>query len=263
MANYYLSYTAAQLDEAIRKVLSGELDVPLQEKTVTPTTEQQIVTPDEDYKGLSKVTVGAMKSTALAEPTITVDANGVVTVVIDQPGGYISASKTTTTYQLPTHSGGTYDNSDRTIGVKGKFMLDDITVYRPYTVVGVDDASYGFSINSSGYWESQNKGVDSSAALCRVKFELLEETTVLFECINYAEAKYDFGLLGLVDTALSTDSTADSSVALSFKGSSSTSIQTYTYTIGAGSHFVDVKFRKDSSSSSNNDSLQFKITINP
>ena len=57
MANYYLGHTGEELDEAIRRVLSGELNVPLQEKRVTPTTSEQIVAPDSDYKGLSRVTV--------------------------------------------------------------------------------------------------------------------------------------------------------------------------------------------------------------
>ena len=60
MANHYLSHTVAQLDEAIGKVLSGNLDIPLQEKTVTPSDEQQVIVPDSVYKGLSKVTIKAI-----------------------------------------------------------------------------------------------------------------------------------------------------------------------------------------------------------
>lgn len=65
--NAYLNYTTAQLDEAIGKVLSGELDVPLQEKSVTPTLENQTVLPDSAYKGLSKVTVDAIPQSYLDE----------------------------------------------------------------------------------------------------------------------------------------------------------------------------------------------------
>ena len=132
-----------------------------------------------------------------------------------------------------------------------------------YTVTEkVSGASYGFALNSSGYYESKNKGVDNSAAVCRVNLNLAAKSNITFTCINYAESNYDFGLLGKVDSALGTTNKVDSSVAKSFKGSSQSGTQTYTYSnVAAGEHFIDVKFRKDSSASSNNDSLQFKITI--
>ena len=132
-----------------------------------------------------------------------------------------------------------------------------------YTVTPyVTGASYGFPLNSSGYYESNNKGVDNSAAVCRVNLNLAAKSNITFTCINYAESNYDFGLLGNVDSALGTTNTVDSSVAKSFKGLSQSGTQTYTYSnVAAGEHFIDVKFRKDSSASSNNDSLQFKITI--
>ena len=42
----------------------------------------------------------------------------------------------------------------------------------------------------------------------------------------------------------------------------SSSAQTLTYSnVSAGEHFIDVKFSKDDASASNNDTLQFKVTI--
>lgn len=132
-----------------------------------------------------------------------------------------------------------------------------------YTVTPyVTGASYGFTLNSSGYYESNNKAVNNSAAVCRVNLNLAAKSNITFTCINYAESNYDFGLLGNVDSALDTTNTVDSSVAKSFKGSSQAGTQTYTYSnVAAGTHFIDVKFRKDSSVNNNNDSLQFKVTI--
>lgn len=139
----------------------------------------------------------------------------------------------------------------------------DPTPTSSYTVTEkVSGASYGFALNSSGYYESNNKGVNNSAAVCRVNLNLAAKSNITFTCINYAESNYDFGLLGNVDSALGTTNTVDSSVAKSFKGSSQSGTQTYTYSnVAAGTHFIDVKFRKDSSQHSNNDSLQFKVTI--
>ena len=132
-----------------------------------------------------------------------------------------------------------------------------------FEVVAISGASYGFALNSNGYYESNNKGVDNSAAVCRVNIHAAKACTVTFKCINYAESNYDFGLLGVLDAALDTGySDVSTNVAKNFKGSSSASVQTYAYTnVAKGDHFIDVKYRKDSSQSSNNDTLQFKVEI--
>ena len=131
-----------------------------------------------------------------------------------------------------------------------------------WTVEAISGASYGFELNSNNYYESKNKGVDNSYAICRVKLNLSTKARVIFNCINYAESNYDYGLLGNVDTALTLSTSADSNVAKSFKGSSQSTVQTFVYTIiTEGEHFIDVKFRKDGSVNNNNDTLQFTVEI--
>lgn len=130
-----------------------------------------------------------------------------------------------------------------------------------WAVEAISGASYGFELNSNGYYESKNKGVDNSYAICRVKLNLSTKARVIFNCINYAESNYDYGLLGNVDTALTLSASADSNVAKSFKGSSQSDVQTFAYSIEEGEHFIDVKYRKDGSVNNNNDTLQFTVEI--
>ena len=132
-----------------------------------------------------------------------------------------------------------------------------------WSVSSISGASYGFKLNSNGYYESTNKGVNSSAAVCRVNIKAAKACKVTFKCINYAETNYDFGLLGVIDKAQNTGySDVSTNVAKSFKGSSSANVQTFVYSgVAAGEHFIDVKYRKDGSASSNNDSFQFTVEI--
>lgn len=133
-----------------------------------------------------------------------------------------------------------------------------------YEVSQASGASYGFNMNSNGYYESNNKGKASSTALSVVNMNLPVECTVKFTVINYAESGYDFGLLSNIDTTLSTSASADSSnVYWSGKNNNNSSPQDVTYTIPSGEHFIYVKYFKDSYTDSNNDSLQFKVTITP
>lgn len=133
--------------------------------------------------------------------------------------------------------------------------------------------TYGFELNSStGYYTSNNKGVSKSAAVCRVDFHLPVAANVTFTYINYAEATYDFGVFGNIDTALSNNYYAagssgatitDSSYARACNTSSynTSSVQTLTYSMSAGDHSIWVKYSKDDASDANNDTLQFKVAI--
>lgn len=137
-----------------------------------------------------------------------------------------------------------------------------ITPYVPffYEVSPVDGSTYTFELNANDYYESNNKGIDSSYALCKVTFQTSTGQLIL-DCINYAESNYDFGILSNLDTSLSLSWGTDSeNTYYSFKGKSQSTVQTVSYTgIDDEEHFIYIKYRKDSSYANNNDSLQFKI----
>ena len=128
-------------------------------------------------------------------------------------------------------------------------------------VVAVEGAQYGFALNSNGYYQSGNKGVHSSYALCEVKIDVQVGQDIVIDCINYAEGNYDYGLLSNLDTTLTKSSTADTSnVFKSFKGAQSANVVSVTYPdVGVGPHSIYIKFIKDSSDNANNDTLQFKV----
>ena len=140
-----------------------------------------------------------------------------------------------------------------------------------YEISYTNRGSYGFAL-SNGYYVSQNKGVDKTCAVCRVNLYLEDAATVTFQYINYAEAQYDFGVFGNIDVALTTDyypagsggatiSETSYKKACNASSDNTSSVQTLTYSVSAGEHFIDVKYSKDDASSANNDTLQFKVTV--
>lgn len=141
-----------------------------------------------------------------------------------------------------------------------KYVSKNSTEYTSdYTVGQV--SGYTFAKNAAGFWESQNFGVNNSYALVKVSFNLKVAGNVVFEAINYAESSCDYGIFSNIDTTLTSSYTPDSTnVYKSFVGQQSASIKQVIYNnISAGDHFVYIKYRKDGSVNSNNDSLQFRL----
>lgn len=128
-------------------------------------------------------------------------------------------------------------------------------------VVDISSANYGFKLNNEGYYESENKGVNDSYAICRLNIDSRSATSniLYLDCINFAESKHDFGLISKLDTPLALSSQIDSDVFYSFSNKQQNNIQTVEYPIPEGQHFIEIKFRKDGSAHKDNDSLQFKI----
>lgn len=175
-----------------------------------------------------------------------------------------------TAITFDVHSLTTEGNATINISIQGQEMsfnfTGNISVYETipestYEVVAVENASYGFELNGNGYYESKNKGVSSSYAICQVNISNMTGRKVYFDCINSGESNYDFGILSKVNTALSLTSNEDNSSNYfkSFKGQSSTNVQTVEYTDAIDNCFIQVKYIKDSSGDHDNDTLQFKV----
>lgn len=154
----------------------------------------------------------------------------------------------------------TYTINDLIAVVESEETVYDKVLVSTYTVETVSGASYGFDYNSStGYWTSKNAGKNNTAALCKVTIDNPGARTVRIYFINYAEAGYDYGMIGNMNTTLSTTNTEDSSgVHYSCVSNNSSSEQYVTLGTGTSGWFY-VKYIKDNSMSSNNDNFQFRI----
>lgn len=136
------------------------------------------------------------------------------------------------------------------------------------TVIGVVTSigTYGFTLDpSTGYYVCDNGGkqaLHNTAAVCRVTFKALSAGTLTFDYVSNGENTYDFGIFSDLNTALSTSYNADSTgVYKSCKGEASADVKTLSYTIpSAGEYFIDLKYRKDSSTDSNDDIFKFKLS---
>lgn len=142
-----------------------------------------------------------------------------------------------------------------------------------YTVGSVSGAAYGFALNNDGYYESQNKGQSQSVAVTKVNLDLPVRCLVTFNYINYAEATYDYGMFGNIDVELDTvnheegtngvNNSTNLKLLLSSSSDNSANERTLTYEVEAGQHFIEAKFSKDQYTNDGNDSLQFKVSIEP
>ena len=161
-------------------------------------------------------------------------------------------------------------NSDPILRVtmNDKDITDAIQFKQPQGSYSVTEtlsgADYGFA-QSGNYWVSQNKGVNSSAAVCRVDFTTNSEYTLNVYVINYAQQGSDYGMLSNLNQTFSTTNTADTTRKW-IGNTAATNIATeqlITYDLPAGNNFITIKYLKNNRTNQNNDTLQFRIELIP
>ena len=237
-ASYYYTYTLTDIDRAhvIVLDLAGVFIPPEEDPQLTyyPITISSINATTDPPTGTTRVVQGSNETITIypTDPQLTLALDNGVDITSQLQGG------------VPTNT---------------------------YTVTTqVSGASYGFQLNSStGYYVSTNNGVAKSASVARINMDFESSCLVTIQYINYAEANYDYGMFGKLDTAVATDGLTASSSSSSpsdstsnyqlAMASNSSSAQTISYNVPTGTHFIDVKYGKDDGTNSNNDTLQWKI----
>ena len=168
-----------------------------------------------------------------------------------------SSTKVNTEYNHFLLANWVKNNVHVAFNANGGSMNDCVSFEGVTNVSGT--SNYGFSLNADGYYESGNAGVQNSYSLARVDFTAPAGSTVNFKVISYGENNYDYGIFSNLNTTLTASYTADTTnVYKSFKGLSSADEQKVTYNITTtGSYYIYIKYRKDSSINSYDDSLKF------
>ena len=155
----------------------------LQSKTVTPSTSQQIITPDSGYDGLSSVTVESMPMASLSTPTLSVDSAGKITATVKQTeAGYVEAGSKSSTKQLTTKGAATITpgTSDQTIAsgtyltgaqtVKGDANLIAGNIKKGVSIFGVAGSFEG-SGGSSGSSDNNCEAYHITSASAKLHFK--------------------------------------------------------------------------------------------
>lgn len=165
-------------------------------------------------------------------------------------------------------SGKTFTSSaGLTVTGTGNILETEPAPAYEFVLVYNDRESYGWGFTKSttdgytDYYESENAGESSSAAYCDCYFNVWTVCDVTFSVMNSGESTFDYGVVGPLDTAISSD---NSNAAFNFSGTIHSAPVNITFSnVSVGQHRVQFKYQKDSGVNSNSDCFRFKLNTAP
>lgn len=181
----------------VREAEAVNVNVPapepvMQEKTVTPSTSVQSVTPDSGYDGLSKVTVEAMPTATQATPFISVDEEGLISASwAILSAGYVSAGAQKATQQLTTQAAQTITPGTTNKTINGGQFLTGIQTIKGDANLVAENIKSGVSIfGVAGSYEGSGE-VSSVKENATVTLDIGSDVTLW----EYIGVYYDNGVL--------------------------------------------------------------------
>ena len=128
-----------------------------------------------------------------------------------------------------------------------------------YTVYNICGEDYGYSV-SGNYYVSNNNNAFDSYAMSYVVFNntVSSNKKINLKYISYGKADYNYGVFSVINKKLNFD-VSDSSSNIAHTATTSSSEQSYTYTLPYGTSFITVKYRKSGTTNSNTDTLKFRF----
>ncbi len=211
--------------------------------TITSTTQIEQLVENTENGINSKISISA----GVGKGTIGSNVQALLTLFANTDTSSIRLSANALTLEATPGASGTVDTETGTLHTYSTYGATD------------DSTVKFFAKTSDGYYTSQNAGIANSFAYGRLDFSFTSQTTVKLKCISYGESNFDYGIVSTLDSDLSWSRTADTSGVLhSFKGESSSSVQTLTLTVPSGSHYITFKYIKDSSNDSNDDTFKIR-----
>lgn len=123
-------------------------------------------------------------------------------------------------------------------------------------------STYTFTKDSDGYYKPTNVGIHSSFAIARIRIVNNEGPTIVrLFWMQSSESGYDYGLVGQMEVSLSLSTNVDSNVILNAQSQTVTTPRELMLDAPTGTHFYDVKYRKDGSVNSGWDMFEFQLDV--